>query len=176
VYTYPSHLGWGELNLVATAGAVTIAVSMLLFLYNVISSYRRGPRAPHDPWSAPTLEWATSSPPPTFNFARIPIVASREPLWEPGGIAGRVEGLSIDPPENLVTRLIDAAPDHRSAYPKPSIWPFIAAVATTVLFVGSIFTPWAVVWASIPVGIALTFWFWPKKGETEEHLALEKKP
>jgi cytochrome c oxidase subunit I+III len=135
-----------------------------------------GSRPPHDPWSAPTLEWATSSPPPPYNFSRIPIIASREPLWERGGIAGRVDGLSMDPPENLVTHVIDASPDHRSIFPRPSIWPFVAALTTTALFVGSIFTPWAVVWASIPVGIALTFWFWPKKDEVDKNLAREVKP
>ncbi|MDB5905267.1 MAG: cytochrome oxidase, partial [Betaproteobacteria bacterium] len=89
---------------------------------------------------------------------------------------GRVDGLSMDPPENLVTRVLDASPDHRLVYPRPSIWPVLSAVATTVFFVTSIFTPWAAVWATIPVGIALTAWFWPKKGETEENLALERKP
>ncbi|HEX2829169.1 MAG TPA: cytochrome c oxidase subunit I [Burkholderiales bacterium] len=176
VYTYPANMGWGDLNLIATVGAVTIAASMLVFLFNVVRSHRSGLRAPDDPWRSPTLEWMTSSPPPTYNFARIPIVASREPLWERGGIAGRVEGLSGDPPENLVTHVLDARPDHRSVYPRPSLWPFLSALATAVLFVASIFTPWAAVWASIPVGVALTFWFWPSKAETREHLALEKKP
>jgi cytochrome c oxidase subunit I+III len=149
---------------------------MLLFLINVIRSSRSGAAAPNDPWSSPTLEWATASPPPAYNFARIPIVASREPLWELSGIVGRVDGLSMDPPENLVTRVLDATPDHRSIFPRPGIWPFLSAVATTILFVGSIFTPWAIVWGSIPVAIALTAWFWPKKDEIEEHLALERKP
>jgi cytochrome c oxidase subunit 1 len=176
VYTYPANLGWGDLNLLATVGAVTIAASMLLFLFNVIRSYRGKVQAPHDPWSSPTLEWATSSPPPAFNFARIPIVTSREPLWDRDGIAGRVDGLSMDPPENLVTRVLDASPDHRMVFPGPSIWPLLSAIATTVFFIGSIFTPWAAVWGSIPVAIALTIWFWPSKDETDKSLALEKKP
>jgi len=46
----------------------------------------------------------------------------------------------------------------------------------SILFIGSIYTPWAVVWASIPVSIALIAWFWPRKKETEEDLALEKSP
>ena len=78
--------------------------------------------------------------------------------------------------EVLVTTVLDAEPDHRIVFPTPTPWPFLSAVATTVLFVGSIFTPWAIVWASIPVGIALTLWFWPKPGETEREMALEKSP
>jgi cytochrome c oxidase subunit I+III len=49
-------------------------------------------------------------------------------------------------------------------------------VATTILFIGSIFTPWAIVWGSIPVAIALIFWFWPRRGEVAQDLALEKRP
>jgi cytochrome c oxidase subunit I+III len=176
VYTYPAGVGWNELNLLATAGAATIAISMLLFVINVITSYRRGTAAAANPWGASTLEWSMPSPPPAYNFARMPIVGGREPLWEAEGIRGRVEGLAASVPEALVTTLLDAKPDHRQAFPKPSIWPFVSAVATAVLFIGSIFTPWAVVWASLPVAIALTCWFWPKKGETEEDLALERKP
>jgi cytochrome c oxidase subunit I+III len=176
VYTYAPDMGWTELNALASLGALTIAISMMLFLLNVIRSYRAGAPAGDNPWGASTLEWATASPPPLYNFARIPIVGGREPLWEPAGIQGHVDGLAIELPENLVTRVLDAAPDHRLSYPKPSIWPFIAAIATTVLFIGSIFNPWAIVWGSVPVAIALTAWFWPKKGETEEDLALERKP
>jgi cytochrome c oxidase subunit 1 len=176
VYTYAPNMGWNELNALASVGALAIAISMVLFLVNVIRSYRAGMPAGDNPWGASTLEWATASPPPVYNFARIPIVGGREPLWEAGGIQGRVDGLAIDPPENLVTRVLDAAPDHRLSYPKPSIWPFISAIATTVLFIGSIFNPWAIVWGSVPVAIALTAWFWPKKGETEESLARERKP
>jgi heme/copper-type cytochrome/quinol oxidase subunit 1 len=176
VYTYPANTGWTELNLLASLGAVTIAVSMILFIVNVVSSYRRGALAGDNPWGASTLEWATSSPPPVYNFARIPIVGAREPLWEPQGIEGRVEGLAMDAPENLVTHVFDGAPDHRLVYPSPSIWPFLSALATTVLFIGSIFTPWSIVWGSVPVAIALTVWFWPKKRETEQALALERKP
>ena len=97
-------------------------------------------------------------------------------MWEPGGIAGYVGGLAHDQPETLVTTLLDALPHHRVTFPKPSIWPFVSAIATTVFFVGSIFTPWAVVWGTVPVAIALTIWFWPTREETREHLALEKRP
>jgi cytochrome c oxidase subunit 1 len=49
-------------------------------------------------------------------------------------------------------------------------------MAVTVLFIGSIFTPWAVVWGSIPIAIALTAWFWPRRSETAVHLSLERSP
>jgi cytochrome c oxidase subunit I+III len=87
-----------------------------------------------------------------------------------------VEGLSCKSPELLITRVLDGSPDHRQLFPAPSIWPFVSAVATTALFIASIFSPWAVVWGSIPVAIALTAWFWPDRRETEEHQTLERRP
>jgi cytochrome c oxidase subunit 1 len=76
----------------------------------------------------------------------------------------------------LVTRAHDAEPDHVSPDPGPTIWPFWSAVTVTLLFVGSIFTPWALVWGAIPVSIALIGWFWPKRDEVELMRRTEVKP
>jgi cytochrome c oxidase subunit I+III len=179
IYTYGAETGWGPLNLLSTVGAVTIAVSVLLFIINAARSYRHGALAGNDPWGGPTLEWATTSPPPACNFVNIPVVHGRDPVWEKDldpEMPRYVTGLAQHAREALLTTVVDALPDHRSAFPKPTIWPFLSAVATTILFIGSIFTPWAVVWGAVPVTIAVTFWFWPKKEETGEHLALEKRP
>jgi cytochrome c oxidase subunit I+III len=176
IYTYAADTGWGPLNLLASIGAVTIAVSMLLFVINVVKSLRTGAMAGDNPWGAPSLEWATASPPPACNFVALPVVGSKEPLWEPAPEPSHVSGLATDSREGIATTVVDALPDHRYAFPTPSIWPFIAAIATTVMFIASIFTPWAVVWGSIPIAIALIAWFWPTPQETEKHLALEKRP
>jgi hypothetical protein len=176
VYTYPSGMGWDGMNLLSTLGAVTIALSMLLLLINVWRSRRHGAPAGDNPWGAGTLEWATPSPPPAANFDALPVVHGREPLWEAPGEPALVRGLAVRQREVLVTTVLDAEPDHRLVFPNSSPWPFLSAVATTVLFVGSIFTPWAMVWASIPVGIALTLWFWPKRSDTVREMALEKSP
>jgi cytochrome c oxidase subunit 1 len=176
VYTYPDTLGWGAMNLLSSLGAFTIVVSMALFLFNVWRSRTQGEPAGDNPWGAATLEWATSSPPPAANFNAVPVVHGREPLWEAASEPNQVRGLAVASREVLVTTVLDAQPDHRSAFPEPTIWPFVGALATTVLFVGSIFTPWAVVWASLPVAAALTVWFWPRRHATREHLALERAP
>jgi cytochrome c oxidase subunit I+III len=68
----------------------------------------------------------------------------------------------------LVTKMLDAEPDYVDEFPRPTIWPLVAALATTAMFIGSIFTPWAVVWGSIPVAFALVGWFWPRRKQTEE--------
>jgi cytochrome c oxidase subunit 1 len=79
---YASNAGWSELNLVATIGGFTIALSMLPFLWNVLVSLRNGKVAGDDPWEANTLEWATTSPPPPYNFDRLPEIRSERPVFD----------------------------------------------------------------------------------------------
>lgn len=82
VYTYPDLPYWGSLNLISTAGAVLSAVAVLVLLWNVVASLRRGRLAGDNPWEAWTLEWAATSPPAEHNFERVPPVRSRRPLWD----------------------------------------------------------------------------------------------
>ncbi len=82
VADYASNAGWTELNFLSTIGAFLIGVSTLPFLWNVFVTLR-GPRdAADDPWDANTLEWATTSPPPTYNFDALPPVRSERPLFD----------------------------------------------------------------------------------------------
>jgi hypothetical protein len=75
-----------------------------------------------------------------------------------------VVGLKTSSREVLITHVLDAEPDHVYEFPPPSIWPFVTAVGVGAMFIGSIFTPWAVVYGSIPPFITMVLWFWPKKG------------
>ncbi len=176
MYTYPAELGWGRLNLLATVGALTLALGIFLTLVNAIRSARAGELAGPDPWGAGTLEWLAESPPRMCNFPALPVVHGRDPLWQgvPEGEPNHVSGLAADVRELLATTVAAAKPDSRMMFPEPSPWPFLAAVATTVFFVGSIFTPWAVVWGPVIVAVTLVAWFWPNRKEAEEELALEK--
>jgi cytochrome c oxidase subunit 1 len=142
-----------------------IFLSLLLYLINIIVSLRHGAVAGDDPWGASTLEWATSSPPPPYNFSPQPTVASREPLWHTELAPPPLVGLDPDQREVLVTYLLDAEPDHRYPMPGPSLWPFLAAIATSAMFVWSIFQAQGVVWGSIPIFITLVGWFWPTRGK-----------
>jgi cytochrome c oxidase subunit 1 len=79
---YASNVGWNDLNLAATIGGFTIASSMIPFLWNVAISLRSGRIAGDDPWEANTLEWATTSPPPPYNFDHLPEIRSERPLFD----------------------------------------------------------------------------------------------
>jgi cytochrome c oxidase subunit I+III len=177
IYTYAAATGWGTLNLIATIGAGVVALSVLVFLINFALSLRKGEVAGDDPWGAGTLEWATRSPPPPFNFVALPVVSSREPLWvREGGAPVYVSGLSAQSREGLVTTVLDAIPDVRYAYPSPNIWPFIAAVTIGIWLIWSIFSPSGVLWGMIPPAIAFIAWYWPGKEETARERAREKRP
>ncbi|GLU33318.1 cytochrome c oxidase subunit I [Trinickia caryophylli] len=176
VWTYPASMGWGPMNMVASLGAAAIAASVVLFLFNVWRARRHGVRAGADPWGGGTLEWATPSPPPPHNFDVVPVVHARDPLWAPRREPEYVAGLAANAREVLVTTVLDARPDLRSLFPTPSIWPFLSALATTVLFIGSVFTPWAVVWGSVPVAVTLIVWFWPTRRHHAQAMALERAP
>jgi cytochrome c oxidase subunit 1 len=162
IYTYPAELGWGTLNLVASLGAGLLALGGVVFLFNVMRSYKSGVLAGDNPWGADTLEWGTSSPPPVYNFLHIPVVEGRNALWDRTDAAPVVVGLRSDCREVLVTDVMDAEPSNKTAYPEPSIWPFLCAMVTNAFFIGSIFTPWAVPVAVVPLTITLIGWFWPK--------------
>jgi cytochrome c oxidase subunit 1 len=168
VYTYQYDVPWSGLNLFVSLSSFMLAVGFLLFLVDVIRSARRGIPAGDNPWDAATLEWATASPPPPYNFSRIPVVSSASPLWSEPDVLPVADGLRVDRRELIVTTVAQAVPEAREASPTNSIWPLLTAIATTAMLIWSIFDPWAVVWGSIPIALALTGWFWPKGTPEDE--------
>ena len=178
VYTYGAETGWATLSLVSTVGQVINDLSMFIFVFNVARTLWKGEHAPDNPWGAGTLEWSVASPPPAYNFAALPVVSSREPLWSPPPPSSptHVTGLSTQIREGLVTTVIDALPDVRYAYPEPEIWPFVAALLVSAWLVWSIWSVAGFAWGMIPPAIAFIFWYWPNKEETLKELAREKPP
>ncbi|MFD1725803.1 cytochrome c oxidase subunit I [Rhizobium viscosum] len=162
IYTYQPEMPWSGVNMFISLSAVILAAGFLLFFIDVIRSAKSGSAAPANPWGASTLEWATASPPPSYNFGRLPVVGSLEPLSDNPETLPVATGLSVNRRELVVTSLVEALPQARESSPGNSIWPLWSALATTAMLIWSIFTPWAVVWGSIPVAITLVGWFWPK--------------
>jgi heme/copper-type cytochrome/quinol oxidase subunit 1 len=163
VYTYPAGMGWEVWNKMATVGGVIVVISVLLFIINFFVSLRRGAIAGDNPWDSPSLEWATASPPPAYNFVHTPVVDSRDPLWSHRDDLPVMEGLASGHREVLVTTAVEAEPDNLQSSPDRSIWPLLAAIATTIVLLGSIFSEWSLVWGAVPLIIAFSGWFWPTR-------------
>jgi cytochrome c oxidase subunit I+III len=175
VYTYPDTLGFTIPNLITTIGAFILALGILVFIYNVVVSLRRGEPAGPNPWDAPSLEWSVPSPPPPYNFAVLPSVASRHPLWESrlregDGHSVLERGLVLDDHhETLGVSAMDGEPDVILKMPSESYMPIALALCLAALFSGLLAHLWWLAGASTIVGIAVAIaWLWPRAeaGET----------
>jgi heme/copper-type cytochrome/quinol oxidase subunit 1 len=173
-YTYQPDLGWDIWNLLSTVGAFVFALGIGITFVNWFHSARKGAPAGDDPWEAETLEWATTSPPPEYNFEMIPTVRSLHPLWdqpelregpqpkESGGIA-LAEGH-----ETLSTSLLDASPQAVVEMPHESPWPLALTTAMMVLFFGLLIDAYLIAAVGAAGSIlGLAGWFWPR-GQTQE--------
>ena len=167
IYTYQAGLGWTDLNVITTVGAYIFALGVGLFIFDFFRSLKHGAIAGNNPWDAPTLEWSVSSPPPPYNFAVIPVVRSRHPLWaerlgEASSTAGPELPVLEDGRETIGTSMLDSRPQEVLLMPEDSIWPFLLSSALLVFFYGILTSLW---WLAIigAVGLATTMtgWFWP---------------
>jgi cytochrome c oxidase subunit 1 len=154
-YTYPAGMGWDFLNMLATIGAFVIAAAVTVFLVDVVFSYVRREPAPADPWDARTLEWSTSSPPPEYNFAEIPVVSHRDELWhrkytedDEGRLVRLPSGAAVDVEEQAHA----PAEPHGIHMPSPSYWPLVLALGFPIMGYGFVFKNWWVLAAGIVVG------------------------
>lgn len=149
VYTY-SNPALAPYNLISTIGAFIIAASIVVFIYNMISSMRRGEKASANPWKADTLEWATPTPQPQYGFRYLPMVKSRHPLWDEGSpqeadpeTARLIEGLANYPIEyraQLATTTLDARPQEVFRVATSSIYPLLSAIAITIMTLALVFS------------------------------------
>jgi cytochrome c oxidase subunit I+III len=162
VYTYSSGLGWDAYNLAETIGAFVLTAGLVLMAANLWWSRRQGPLGGPNPFGAPSLEWATSSPPPPYNFAVIPRVASEYPLWEPAEGGVLPEGH-----ETLESTVRDAYLSAAVELPHESGWPPVVAALLAAMF-GLALTSHFVaagVFAGL-AGLAALTWLW-KEPELE---------
>jgi cytochrome c oxidase subunit I len=170
VYTYAEGMGWDTLNLITSIGSFVFAIGVLLFFINVAKSWKGGAIAGANPWDAPTLEWSVSSPPPPYNFAIIPTVASRHPLWEQrldegGAVSSLDRGMLLDSgKETIGTSALDAEPDMVLEMPGDSLAPLLLALGISILFVGLLLKIWPVtVLGGAVAALALLTWLWPRR-------------
>jgi heme/copper-type cytochrome/quinol oxidase subunit 1 len=148
IYTYDAGQGWDLFNMMSTVGTYMLLVAGLIFAYNFFRSKKHGAVAGSDPWGAPTLEWSIPSPPPDYNFAQIPEVTSRYPMWDLKA-PDRTAGIEHSHPDADVIAEAHAVPVHEETerrtakelgIPMPfnTIKPFLVALGIIILFSGLI--------------------------------------
>jgi cytochrome c oxidase subunit I len=171
IWTYATGLGWDSLNAIVSLGAVVFGLGTGLTLINWVWSQWRGRRASADPWGADSLEWATSSPPPDYNFAAIPLVAGRHPLWQqrplPMATSGddeATEALGIEGArrrENPITNGLEGRPEGTAVIPRDTYLPLFLALGLAVFFTGLLIDAVVVGVVGVILGvIALVWWAW----------------
>ena len=146
VYAYPGNMGWTPYNAVETVGAYLTAAGILVLFANLVVSWFRGLPAGPDPWLAPTLEWAASSPPPEYNFAVVPTVTSAYPNWDDDDreldVRNLAEGVMVleQGHEQPVSSPVDALFSEVVEVPHSSAWPPVLALCLglgfTMLVIG----------------------------------------
>jgi cytochrome c oxidase subunit 1 len=130
IYTYDAGQGWDTFNLMSSLGAYLLVVSTAIFAFNFFRSRKHGEIASANPWDAGTLEWTIPSPAPEYNFAVLPQVTSRYPLWE--GNEKDLESARINSQEGKT------ADDLHIVLPYPTIKPMIVAGSMVLMFCGLI--------------------------------------
>jgi cytochrome c oxidase subunit I+III len=164
-YTFPGNVGWTAYNLLETIGAFITLVGILLLFGNLVWSYFRGRPAGPDPWHGPTLEWATTSPPPEYNFAVIPKVSSAYPNWDEDDRAEDRRKLArgvlvLDQGhEQPVATVVDGRLSEVIEMPHDSPWPIVVAVCMSGIFASLVIQKYGVAGIfGILTALALVGW------------------
>jgi cytochrome c oxidase subunit 1 len=177
-YRYPKGYGFDFWNLISTFGAFLIAISVLVFFYNVYKTRKYGKAAGNDPWDARTLEWTVSSPPPEHNFDEIPIVHALDDFWHRKYVEDK-EGRLVpvpsggqDPGGDHAAHATESQGEshgegHAIHMPSQSYMPLIAALGMPLVGWGLTFRQW---WLAI-IGAVVAFaglYAWALEPATEE--------
>jgi cytochrome c oxidase subunit 1/cytochrome c oxidase subunit I+III len=167
VYTYPSGMGWDAYNLLSSAGAVVLVAGTVVIAVNVVLSRLTGAPAGPDPWGANTLEWSTASPPPPYNFERIPRVRSADPLWD--GRSGPSDLVLPEGHKTTATMPLDADPAAVLEMPAESLTPLVAAAAIALVCAGLIAgLDWLAIAAGVLTAVVLALWHGPREAAPVE--------
>ena len=160
-YTYPASLGLTFWNQVASVGAFMIALSVLVFIVNVVVTSRRAKTHESDPWDGRTLEWMTPSPPPEYNFPEIPQVHALDDFWHrkyAEDKSGRLMPVQAGAAAEAAEAVHDDEGGHGIHLPNPSFWPLVAAAGLPLLGYGALFEWWQAGLGGAVMLVALYGW------------------
>jgi cytochrome c oxidase subunit I len=175
IYRYEAGLGFDFWNFVATIGAFIIALSVVVFVWNVARSFLRPKDAPADPWDGRTLEWSVPSPPPIYNFEEVPVVRSLDDFWHrkyseaEGGrlvpvAAGGSNGEDTEagegdgPGEDDEDHGEGASHGHGIHMPSPSFFPLVASLGLPLIAYGLLYSPILIVDGALVLLVGLYGW------------------
>jgi cytochrome c oxidase subunit 1 len=157
-YTYPASLGLTFWNQVATVGAFTIALGVLLFIINAVrTQLKPSTLTTDDPWDARTLEWTTSCPPPDYNFETIPTVHALDDFWHKK-YAEDETGRLVRVPAGASGEAHPASGGHAIHLPSPSFWPLVVAFGFPILGYGVLYSWWLIGLGAAVVAVGLVGW------------------
>ncbi|TCD06667.1 cytochrome c oxidase subunit I [Erythrobacteraceae bacterium CFH 75059] len=168
VYTYPAEMGWTGLNLVSSIGGFLSAIGFALVLVDVVLQFLSGEKARRNPWNAGTLEWAGPKPPPSYNFASLPLVTGRDPLQADPDLAVRLargEGAlgrrRGERRETIGVDMVSGAAEQVVLLPGPTFLPLFAALPTGAFFLGILLKQYLLSLAGVAVALVLFLvWAW----------------
>ena len=149
IYTYVDGMGWELWNGVSTFGVFILIAGFLVFIYNMVNSWKNGEPAPGDPWDARTLEWSIPSPPPEYNFKEIPVVRSLDDWW----------ATKQGDPHREVPASGGSGEEggHGIHLPQPSYWPLVVSLGVFIAAYGVVFNDLLVPWALAIIGTFIGF-------------------
>ncbi|KTQ95757.1 cytochrome B561 [Aureimonas ureilytica] len=152
-YTYDTGYGWDLPNLMSSMGGFVMTMGFALFAVDMLFQFRLGRVAPRNPWRAGTLEWATATPPPSYAFAALPEVASRDPLHDAPDLGRELaagQGYLATPrngwQETLVVSMNSGRPEAIAILPRPTFLPLATAAAIGLFVLSLLFKLY---WASV---------------------------
>ncbi|MDO5505152.1 MAG: cytochrome c oxidase subunit I [Pseudoxanthomonas suwonensis] len=173
VDTYAEGYGWTVPNLVSSVGGFVMAFGFALFVVDICLRLRAGSRAPRNPFGGTTLEWAMPLPPPTYNFAALPAVSSRDPMADDPDLArtlaigqGHLAEARNGWRETLVVDPARGEPRHVAILPGPGVLPIAVALVCAAFFL--LMLAGAYRWAPLTLPpLAWLAWRWAWQGGSD---------
>jgi len=178
IETYDAETGWGAINFVSSLSSFVMAIGLAMVLIDVAIHALIAVRGRRNPWGAGSLEWASMSPPPAYNFASLPEVTSREPLHGDPGLPNRLargEGYLGTPRdgrrETMTVDIASGRPEGIVIYPGNTRLPIMMAAVTGLFFLSILLKLfWLTPFALAGIAALALVWVWQLGDRADQRL------